>query len=167
MRHRQKILNDYPADTDLRVLAVSFRCSPSEYAVLARAADACAMPLGAYVRDEVVSHHMAMEGRPREVRLRKKVLDALTRLTVRLHRVHQSLRLDTQQRRPLSEDCAAEIVDITRLCRSALGLVMSAMSAEGSNDREDPGPVVVEPEGILPAATDPDPPHRCPVPLAD
>ena len=127
MRHRQKILNHYPDDTDVRVLAVSFRCSPSEYAALAHDADACGKTLGAYVRDEVLARKVDPAGRPRTIRLQRQIVTVLNIMAARQQRLNLAVRASIRQGSPIAETTQAELSEVARSCRDALQELVTAM----------------------------------------
>jgi hypothetical protein len=130
MRRRQQILDRYAPDTPARVVAVSFRCAPHEFARLTTAADACGKPVGAYVRDMALTGKAPAPAPPRPAVADREALAELRQVGTNLNLATQALNAARKAGEALGEGALVELAATVRACRSAVLRLTAGMPEE-------------------------------------
>jgi hypothetical protein len=130
MRRRQQILDRYAPDTAARVVAVSFRCAPHEFARLTTAADACGKPVGAYVRDMALTGKAPSPAPPRPAEADREALAELRQVGTNLNQATHALNAARKAGETIGEGALVELAATVRACRAAVLRLTSGMPEE-------------------------------------
>jgi hypothetical protein len=130
MRRRQQILDQYPPDTTARVVAVSFRCAPHEFAALTAAADACGKPVGAYVRDLALTGKAPAPAPPRPAETDREALAELRQVGTNLNQAAHALNGARKAGEVIGTQPLVELAATVRACRAAVLRLTAGMPGE-------------------------------------
>jgi len=130
MRRRQQILDKYAPDTPARVVAVSFRCAPHEFARLTTAADACGKPVGAFVRDIALTGKAPAPAPPRPAVADREALAELRQVGTNLNQATHALNAARKAGEAIGAGALTELAATVRACRAAVLRLTAGMPDE-------------------------------------